>query len=68
MFPAMALSQQLAQIKTKPPGGLLRALGLVYALAAFAGAFAVFVWKMELAETWNSMPCPSWPICVTPSA
>jgi protein-S-isoprenylcysteine O-methyltransferase Ste14 len=46
MFLAMAVSQPLAQFKTKPPGGLLRALGVAYALAAFAGAFALFIYAV----------------------
>jgi hypothetical protein len=35
-----------AQRTAKPPGALLRALGLLYALAAFVAAFALFIYTI----------------------
>jgi protein-S-isoprenylcysteine O-methyltransferase Ste14 len=42
----MATSQSFVQTKTTPPGGLLRALGLLYALVAFVAALALFLYAI----------------------
>ena len=42
----MATSRSPPQRKTKPPSGLLRTLGLAYALAAFVAALALFLYAI----------------------
>src|SRR4051812_50222026 len=42
----MATLQRPAQPTMKPPGALLRALGLLYALVAFVAAFALFIYTI----------------------
>ena len=42
----MATLQLAAQRKTNPPGALLRTLGLLYALAAFVAALALFLYAV----------------------
>ena len=42
----MATLQLAAQRTTKPPGALLRTLGLLYALVAFVAAFALFIYTI----------------------
>src|SRR2546423_14952889 len=42
----MVTLQRPAQPTTKPPGALLRALGLLYALVAFVAAFALFIYTI----------------------
>jgi protein-S-isoprenylcysteine O-methyltransferase Ste14 len=66
----MAVSQSVVQTKTKPPGGLLRALGLLYALVAFVAALALFLYAIpfliNLRSPKGTMVTPS--IDVGPSA
>ncbi len=42
----MAISLPRVRTETKPPGGLLRSLGVLYALAAFVGALALFLYAV----------------------
>jgi methanethiol S-methyltransferase len=42
----MVTSQCPAQRPTKPPGGVLRMLGLLYALVAFVAALAIFLYAI----------------------